>query len=100
VLRQMTTQPTRPHADAADGDPSVAAPRENDQLTQSTILRAALAIVDRDRVDGSSMCRLSDALGRDPVMIYRHVPNKPAAHRRTRLSAAARPATALGGRPA
>jgi hypothetical protein len=77
VLHQMTTQPTRPHADAADGNPS-AAPRENGQLTQSTILRAALPIVDRDK--GSSMRRLSDALGRDPV-IYRDVPNKPAAHR-------------------
>jgi len=42
------------------------------------ILQTALAIVDRDGVDGLSMRRLSDALGRDPVMIYRHVPNKAA----------------------
>jgi hypothetical protein len=42
------------------------------------ILQTALAIVDRDGVDGLSMRRLSNALGRDPVMLYRHVPNKAA----------------------
>jgi AcrR family transcriptional regulator len=42
------------------------------------ILQTALAIVDRDGVDGLSMRRLSDALGRDPVMLYRHVPSKAA----------------------
>jgi hypothetical protein len=30
------------------------------------ILQTALSIVDSDGVDRSSMCRLSDALGRDP----------------------------------
>ena len=47
-------------------------------LTRSMILQAALGIVDRDGVDGLSMRRLSVALGRDPVMLYRHVPNKAA----------------------
>lgn len=47
-------------------------------LTRSMILQAALRIVDRDGVDGLSMRRLSVALGRDPVMLYRHVPNKAA----------------------
>jgi Tetracyclin repressor-like, C-terminal domain len=42
------------------------------------ILQTALAIVDRDGVDGLSMRRLSDAVGRDPVMLYRHVANKAA----------------------
>ena len=42
------------------------------------ILQTALSIVDRDGVNRSSMRRLSDALGRDPVMIYRHVANKAA----------------------
>ena len=42
------------------------------------ILQNALAIVDRDGVDGLSIRRLSNALGRDPVMLYRHVPNKAA----------------------
>ena len=42
------------------------------------ILQTALAIVDRDGVDGLSMRRLSNALSRDPVMLYRHVHNKAA----------------------
>jgi AcrR family transcriptional regulator len=42
------------------------------------ILQIALRIVDRDGVDGLSIRRLSDAVGRDPVMLYRHVPNKAA----------------------
>src|SRR6476660_7118274 len=75
----MTTRPTGPDAGADDGDRSVAAAgRNSGQLTRSIILQAALAIVDRDGVDGLSMRRLSDALGRDPVMIYRHVPSKAA----------------------
>ena len=75
----MTTPPTAPHAGTDDGERSLpAAARDNDQLTRSMILQTALAIVDRDGVDRLSMRRLSDALGRDPVMIYRHVPNKAA----------------------
>ena len=42
------------------------------------ILRAALRIVDRDGVDGLSMRRLSDEVGRDPTVLYRHIPNKAA----------------------
>jgi AcrR family transcriptional regulator len=42
------------------------------------VLSAALAIVDRDGVDGLSMRRLAEAVGRDPMVIYRHVPNKAA----------------------
>jgi len=75
----MTTRPTGPDAGTDDGGRSVAAAARNDgQLTRSIILQAALAIVDRDGVDGLSMRRLSDALGRDPVMLYRHVANKAA----------------------
>ena len=75
----MTRRPSGPDAGADDGDPSAAAAgRTNGQLTRSMILQTALAIVDRDGVDRLSMRRLSDALGRDPVMIYRHVPNKAA----------------------
>ena len=62
-----------------DGDQPAAAPgQDGDQLSRSVILQTALAIVDRDGVDGLSMRRLSNALGRDPVMVYRHVPNKAA----------------------
>ena len=75
----MTTPPTGPDAGFDAEDPPVAVARPHDgQLTRSVILQAALAIVDRDGVDKLSMRRLSDAVGRDPVMIYRHVPNKAA----------------------
>src|ERR1700731_5009664 len=75
----MTRQPTGPDAGADGGAPSAAAALPNyGQLTRSMILQAALSIVDRDGVDRLSMRRLSDALGRDPVMLYRHVPSKAA----------------------
>jgi AcrR family transcriptional regulator len=47
-------------------------------VTRAAVLSAALAIVDRDGVDGLSMRRLAEAVGRDPMVIYRHVPNKAA----------------------
>src|SRR6476619_12201 len=75
----MTRPPTGPAAGANDFGPSAAAARRNNgQLTRSMILQAALSIVDRDGVDRLSMRRLSEALGRDPVMLYRHVPSKAA----------------------
>src|SRR6202022_110569 len=74
----MTRPPTGPDAGADDAGPSAAAGRNNGQLTRSMILQAALSIVDRDGVDRLSMRRLSVALGRDPVMLYRHVANKAA----------------------
>src|SRR6476620_223343 len=73
----MTRPPTGPDA-GADAGRSAAAGRNNGQLSRSVILQTALAIVDRDGVDRLSMRRLSDALGRDPVMLYRHVPSKAA----------------------
>jgi AcrR family transcriptional regulator len=48
------------------------------EVSRSVILHAALRIVDRDGIDGFSMRRLSDDVGRDPTVIYRHVPNKAA----------------------
>ena len=48
------------------------------EVSRPLILRAALAIIDRDGVDGLSMRRLSEAVGRDPAVLYRHVPNKAA----------------------
>lgn len=52
--------------------------RDSGQLNRSRLLRAALRIVDREGLDGLSMRRLSQAVGRDPVMLYRHVPTKAA----------------------
>jgi AcrR family transcriptional regulator len=64
---------------AADGpDPSVANRTEHGPVTRSVVLQCALRLVDRDGVDGLSMRRLSEAVGRDPTVIYRHVPNKAA----------------------
>src|SRR6185437_5148073 len=71
----MTRQSTEPEADAED---SLAASGDNGRLNRSMILQTALRIVDRDGVDGLSMRRLSEVVGRDPVVLYRHVPNKAA----------------------
>ena len=73
----MTRQSARPDAGADDEDP-FAAGKDNGQLNRSMILQTALRIVDRDGADGLSMRRLSEAAGRDPVMLYRHVPSKAA----------------------
>lgn len=62
----------------ADNEDPLAAGRDSGQLNRSMILQAALTIVDRDGLDELSMRRLSQAVGRDPVMLYRHVPNKAA----------------------
>jgi AcrR family transcriptional regulator len=48
------------------------------QITRATMLAVALEIVDRDGVDGLSMRRLGEAMGRDAMALYRHVPNKAA----------------------
>ncbi len=48
------------------------------QISRALILQTALGIIDRDGVDGLSMRRLSDAVGRDPTVLYRHLPNKAA----------------------
>ena len=61
----MTKQPAG--ADSGDG-----------QVSRSLILQSALRIIDRAGVDGLSMRRLSDEVGRDPTVLYRHIPNKAA----------------------
>ncbi|MFE7800510.1 TetR/AcrR family transcriptional regulator C-terminal domain-containing protein [Nocardia sp. NPDC057440] len=67
----MAESPTGGKGAAAGG-------RDNGQITRAVVLAAALKIVDRDGVEGLSMRRLADAVGRDPMVIYRHVPNKAA----------------------
>jgi AcrR family transcriptional regulator len=75
----MTKQRYAPGAGAAGTALSAVATAQDDgQISRSVILQAALRIVDRDGVDGLSMRRLSDEVGRDPTVIYRHVPNKAA----------------------
>src|ERR1700741_4608926 len=75
----MTTQPTVPDAGAHGTDSSdAAAHRADGPVSRSLILQSALRIIDRDGVDGLSMRRLSVEVGRDPTVLYRHVPNKAA----------------------
>ncbi|WP_040803806.1 TetR/AcrR family transcriptional regulator C-terminal domain-containing protein [Nocardia concava] len=50
----------------------------NGPVTRAVVLAAALELVDREGVDGLSMRRLAEAVGRDPMVIYRHVANKAA----------------------
>ena len=49
---------------------------DNDVISRPLILRTALAILDRDGESGLSMRRLSEALNRDPTVLYRHVRDK------------------------
>lgn len=60
------------------GDSTDGARRPGSAVTRASVLTAALMIVDRDGVDGLSMRRLAEAVGRDPMVIYRHLPNKAA----------------------
>jgi AcrR family transcriptional regulator len=79
VLAEMITQPTVPDAGADGPDLSAAvANQDSGPVSRSLILQSALRIIDRDGVDGLSMRRLSDEVGRDPTVLYRHVPNKAA----------------------
>jgi AcrR family transcriptional regulator len=48
------------------------------RITRTTVLTAALDIIDRDGIEGLSMRRLAQALDRDPMALYRHAPNKAA----------------------
>jgi AcrR family transcriptional regulator len=64
------TKPTAPNAErVARGDSPV---------SRSVILQCALKIVDHHGIDGLSMRRLSEEVGRDPTVLYRHIPNKAA----------------------
>ena len=48
------------------------------KITREALLSAALDIIDRDGADGLSMRRLASALGRDPMILYRHAQSKAA----------------------
>jgi len=57
---------------------STEADGESTPITRAAVLASALEIIDRDGVDALSMRRLGEAVGRDPMALYRHVPNKAA----------------------
>jgi AcrR family transcriptional regulator len=66
---------TPPPADHAVDD---TAANGSGKITRDVVLAAALEIIDRDGVDALSMRRLARALDRDPMILYRHAPNKAA----------------------
>ncbi|MFF2557494.1 TetR/AcrR family transcriptional regulator C-terminal domain-containing protein [Nocardia sp. NPDC058058] len=70
----MAGKSTNRGRSGATGD----SPTGEGPVTRAAVLAAALRIVDRDGVDGLSMRRLAEAVRRDPMVIYRHVPNKAA----------------------
>jgi AcrR family transcriptional regulator len=57
---------------------SATPPPPSTPISRDQVLRAALAIVDREGVDGLSMRRLGKALGRDPMAVYRYAATKTA----------------------
>ena len=58
--------------------PTARADGGSGKITRGTVLAAALQIIDRDGTDALSMRRLARALDRDPMILYRHAPNKAA----------------------
>jgi AcrR family transcriptional regulator len=66
----MTPPPAGRTAGAADNG--------SGKVTREVVLAAALEIIDRDGADRLSMRRLARALDRDPMILYRHAPNKAA----------------------
>ncbi len=67
----MTSPPT-------DGTVPVADVNLDGRITRDVVLAAALEIIDHDGAEGLSMRRLARALNRDPMILYRHAPNKAA----------------------
>ena len=73
------TQPTGLSGSGQAGEPdSNEEDEESSSITRAAVLVSALQIIDRDGVEGLSMRRLGEAVGRDPMVLYRHVPNKAA----------------------
>jgi AcrR family transcriptional regulator len=66
---------TPPPRGRTSGD---AAANGSGKITREVVLAAALQIIDRDGADALSMRRLARALGRDPMILYRHAANKAA----------------------
>jgi AcrR family transcriptional regulator len=76
-MTQPRTRPSRT-GQAADTPDSTEEDGERSPITRAAVLASALEIIDRDGVEGLSMRRLGEAVGRDPMVLYRHVPNKAA----------------------
>ncbi len=63
---------------SAAGTARVTGAAGDGKITRDVVLAAALEIIDRDGAEGLSMRRLARALNRDPMILYRHAPNKAA----------------------
>ena len=73
------TQPTGTSGSGQSGESDSNEEDEaSSQITRAAVLAKALEIIDSDGVDGLSMRRLGEAVGRDPMVLYRHVSNKAA----------------------
>src|SRR6201987_1906303 len=78
-VRCSMTRPTGPLGSGQAGEPaSNEEDEESSPITHATVLANALEIIDSDGIEGLSMRRLGEAVGRDPMVLYRHVPNKAA----------------------
>src|SRR5271170_3263323 len=55
-----------------------AAHRGDGKITRELVFKVALELIDRHGADALSMRRLGAALGRDPMILYRHAPAKAA----------------------
>jgi AcrR family transcriptional regulator len=60
---------------AAGGNPAAG---RSGKITRDAVLAAALEIIDASGADALSMRGLARALDRDPMILYRHAPNKAA----------------------
>ncbi|EIU12455.1 transcriptional regulator, TetR family protein [Mycobacteroides abscessus 5S-0422] len=74
----MTQPPPGPSGHVTEVAGTGAEDNANRPITRAEILASALDIVDHQGIDALSMRRLAEALGRDPMALYRHVPNKAA----------------------
>lgn len=60
---------------SAEAEPTVTA---SDRLSRERVLRAAVALADRDGIDALTMRRLAEELGAGVMSLYYHLPNKDA----------------------
>jgi AcrR family transcriptional regulator len=74
-MREGAVVLTSPSGDSTVRDADA---HRNGKVTREVVLTTALEIIDRDGAEGLSMRRLARALDRDPMILYRHAPNKAA----------------------
>ena len=79
-MREGAAMPPPPVGRAAAGSSA----NGDGKITRELVLAAALDIIDREGAGALSMRRLARSLGRDPMILYRHAPNKAALLERSR----------------